>query len=223
MFCKNCGTEIPEGTKFCPKCGASSESFEQKINEAANAANNVLNDAEQQLGNTIEDVKTSFNNSAANNGFNNGYNNGYANPNPNGMVPVMPLKTDRSLLMYILLTIVTCGIYSYVFIYQLAKDVNTACAGDGEETAGLVKFILLTMVTCGIYSWVWYYKLGNRLNNNAPRYGMQFQENGTTVLLWMLFGTWLCGVGFFISWNILIKNTNAICAAYNNQHGFAQM
>ncbi|MCI5587815.1 MAG: zinc-ribbon domain-containing protein, partial [Lachnospiraceae bacterium] len=22
MFCKNCGTQVPDGTKFCPECGA---------------------------------------------------------------------------------------------------------------------------------------------------------------------------------------------------------
>lgn len=25
MYCKNCGNQIPDGTKFCPNCGASSE------------------------------------------------------------------------------------------------------------------------------------------------------------------------------------------------------
>ena len=23
MFCKNCGTQVPEGTRFCPSCGCS--------------------------------------------------------------------------------------------------------------------------------------------------------------------------------------------------------
>ena len=36
-----------------------------------------------------------------------------------------PLKTDRSLVSYILLSIITCGIYSYYFIYKMAYDVNT--------------------------------------------------------------------------------------------------
>ena len=70
------------------------------------------------------------------------------------------LKTNRSLLVVILLSIITCGIYSWIFIYQLASDVNTSCAGDGEETAGLLKFILLSLITCGIYALFWYYKMG---------------------------------------------------------------
>lgn len=125
------------------------------------------------------------------------------------------LKTDRSLLLYIIFSFLTCGIYSYYFIYKIAKDVNVACQGDGDNTPGLLMFVLLSMVTCGIYAYYWYYKLGNRLAENAPRYGMNFQENGTTVIMWMIFGIFLCGIGSFVAWNILIKNTNRICQAYN--------
>lgn len=49
---------------------------------------------------------------------------------------------------------------------------------------------------------------------------MNFQENGTTVLLWDLFGIFLCGIGPFIAMNIIIKNTNSICMAYNRSKGF---
>lgn len=54
---------------------------------------------------------------------------------------------------------------------------------------------------------------------NAPRYGLNFQENGTTVLLWCLFGILLCGLGPYIAMNILIKNSNQICNAYNRANG----
>lgn len=154
-----------------------------------------------------------------NNNYNNNYNNSYNNYQTPYQNTVTPLKTDRGLLGYVLLTIVTCGIYSYYFIYSVAKDVNVACQGDGQTTGGLGKFILLSIVTCGIYSWFWQYNLGNRLASNAPRYGLSFQENGTTVLMWCLFGSLLCGIGPFIAMNIIIKNTNSICMAYNRYNG----
>ena len=128
-----------------------------------------------------------------------------------------PLKTDRSLVMYILLSIVTCGIYGYYFLYCMARDVNIACEGDGQKTPGLLPFILLSFVTCGFYALFWYYNLANRLANNAPRYGLSFQENGTTVLLWYLVGLLLCGIGPYVAMYFLIKNTNAICDAYNRR------
>ncbi len=127
------------------------------------------------------------------------------------------IDTNRSLLKYIVFSILTCGIYSYWFIYKMAQDVNIICDGDGQKTGGLVKFILLSMVTCGIYAWFWYYKLGNRLAENAPKYNLCFSENGTTVIMWMIFGSLLCGIGAFVAMNILIKNTNALARAYNSK------
>ena len=128
-------------------------------------------------------------------------------------------KTDRSLLMYILLTIVTCGIYGLYFLYALARDVNDMCDHeDGHHTAGLLKYFLLTLVTCGIYSFYWNYKLGNRLQSNCnERYGLNIQENGTSVLLWMLLGTFVCGIFSLIGMNIIINNTNALAAAFNEE------
>lgn len=130
--------------------------------------------------------------------------------------PFIPLATDRNLALYILLTIVTCGIYHYIFIHQVSEDMNIACAGDGEETSGVVAYILLTIVTCGIYAWYWHYKLGNRLQANARRYGMEVPENGTTILLWLLFGSFFFGIGYFIAMHILFKNLNLVSMAYNN-------
>lgn len=143
---------------------------------------------------------------------------GQTPPPPQGYAPFRP-KADRSLIAYILLTFITCGIYGWYFIYALARDVNAVCAGDGKSTAGLIKLILLNMITCGFYGIYWYYSLGNRLAENAPRYGLNFQENGTTVLLWYLVGLLACGIGPFVAMHIIIKNANALCGAYNYQHG----
>lgn len=81
-------------------------------------------------------------------------------------------KTNRSIWVYFLLSLVTCGIYGYVFIYNLANDVNDLCEGDGENTSGLLAFILLGCVTCGIYSIIWWYKLANCLQANGRRYNV---------------------------------------------------
>ncbi|MCQ2520145.1 MAG: DUF4234 domain-containing protein [Lachnospiraceae bacterium] len=187
MFCKNCGAQLPEGANCCPQCGTPvSESIEKKI---ANGANEFVGRTESEIRNTM---------------------NSFSNP-----VMTSVLKTDRSLIITLLLNIITCGIYSIFFCDEISKSVNVACAGDGEQTTGGLMMWLLSIVTCGIYGIVWYYKLGNRLASNSTRYGMNFQENGTTVLLWMILGSALCGIGPLIALHILIKNTNSICAAYN--------
>lgn len=199
MFCSKCGTQVADGLKFCPNCGSKIGGVD--LEGVRNTVNDSINNVEKQIGDAVDDVKNSL----------------------NGGAPVgggQRLQTDRGLLVYILLSIVTCGIYGYYFIYKMAHDVNIACEGDGEQTGGLVAYIVFSFLTCGVYSWYWLYKLGNRLSANAPKYGMTFQENGTTILMWCIFGSLVCGIGPFVAMHILIKNTNAICAAYNRKYGF---
>ena len=130
-----------------------------------------------------------------------------------------PIKTDRGVIGWLLLSIVTCGIYSYYFLYCLARDINVMCQDDGDFTPGIAAFILLSFVTCGFYALYWYYKIGNRLQANAPRYGLVFQENGTTILMWQIVGALLCCLGPIFAMNIIIKNTNAMATAYNVRLG----
>ncbi len=203
MFCKKCGHEMADNARFCPNCGENVSA----INEVKNAAAEMADSAERGLGDAINEVRDTFNGKDRATG-------------PDGTVnEAQPLTENRSLGMYVLLSIVTCGIYAWYFIYKMAHDTNIACAGDDETTSGLVMYIVLSVITCGIYSLYWQYKIGNRLAANAHRYGLTFQENGTTVLMWEIFGVCLCCVGPFIAMNILIKNTNKICHAYNVQHG----
>lgn len=129
------------------------------------------------------------------------------------------IQTDRNIVMYILLTIITCGIYGYYFIYKLAQDVNEMCRDDGKKTGGLIAFILLSFVTCGLYAYYWYYQLANRIQMNAPKYGITVSESGTTILLWCVIGLLVCGIGPLIAMHLIIKNTNALAEAYNRTNG----
>lgn len=153
---------------------------------------------------------------------------GYGVPPMGGMGYGMPTtppqgrvakKTDRSIWIYILLSLVTCGIYPYFFIHSLANDVNDLCEGDGESTSGILAFIFLGFITCGIYRIIWWYKLANRLQANGHRYNVPIQENGTTYVMWVLFGSLLCFIGPFIALNFVIKNTNKLCVVYNQYNG----
>jgi hypothetical protein len=122
----------------------------------------------------------------------------------------------RSLVAVILLSIVTLGIYGLYWIYKLAKDTNTICEGDGHKTRGLLFYFFIGLITFGIYNLVWIFMLGDRLQDNASRYGLQFKEGGTAILLWYLLGSFII-VGPFIALHIIIKNINALAAAYNSK------
>ena len=130
---------------------------------------------------------------------------------------MQPLKQDRNFWMYLLLSIVTCGIYSIYWWYVFVNDLNTLGQGDGEESPNYIVVILLSIVTCGIYNYFWYYKQGYRMQKIGQRNGVQIDENGTSLLLWFLLGSLLCGVGPWISFYMMTRNMNKLCAAYNTQ------
>lgn len=126
------------------------------------------------------------------------------------------IEQDRNYLKIVLLSFVTCGIYWLYYIYEVARDTNQLCQGDGEETSGVGMYILLSIVTCGIYAYYWYYKLGDRLHNNAPRYNLSFSETGSTILLYMLINLLSGGVGTIIAGYFITRNLNMMSEAYNN-------
>ena len=77
--------------------------------------------------------------------------------------------------------------------------------GDVDETPGIGDLILFSLLTCGIYAFYWFYKIGNRQAANAKRYKVTINENGTSVLVWMLLGGLIAGIGYIIAYYILIK------------------
>lgn len=131
-------------------------------------------------------------------------------------------KDDRSFLLLLLLTPITCGIYGIVFFWQMFKDLNAVCRVKEEDNSqnspNYLIFILLSFVTCGTYTFFWLYKQGNRIQRVGEAYGERIDENGTTLLLWSLLGSLVCGIGAFVGEYLLIKNINKLCRAYNQEY-----
>ncbi len=124
---------------------------------------------------------------------------------------------QRNFVTFILLSLVTCGIYTFYFIYTTTRDINTMVGNDGRNTEPTTA-ILLSIVTCGFYTYYWYYDQGNRIKALADRNGIPCNENGTSYLMWVLLGTLICGIGSWIGIYLFIKNLNNLIAAYNSSN-----
>lgn len=64
----------------------------------------------------------------------------------------------RNVVVCILLTIVTCGIYGIYWMYNLNQYACYAAPQEWQTDGLLV--ILFTILTCGIYFVYWNYKMG---------------------------------------------------------------
>lgn len=121
----------------------------------------------------------------------------------------------REFWMVLLLTIVTCGIYHYFYLYQMTKDINTMAGNDGK-TVDPTLAVILSIVTCGIYDIWWYYQMGNRMQTMGTVNAIPVEENGTTYLLWYLLGFVVCGLGIWVAMYLFIKNFNNLAFAFNS-------
>lgn len=128
----------------------------------------------------------------------------------------MNVKTNRSFFLFIVLTILTCGIYTLFFWHSYVKDVNTICAGDGKKTNGIALTILLSLITFGIYTLIWTYGMQNRLRDNASKYNAGPIASGGNILCWQIFGSLLFGIGPWIAMYKQIDSINRLTYNYTS-------
>ena len=88
--------------------------------------------------------------------------------------PAMQLKTNRGLLKFILLSIVTFGIYGIVVMSTISTDINyIASKYDGKKTMHYCLLVFLVgPITLGIADLVWYHRISNRIglvNTKDPK------------------------------------------------------
>ena len=92
----------------------------------------------------------------------------------------------RDIAMCIILSIVTCGIYSLYWYYMLNED-TAAVSGEPKFVEGGV-LILLTIVTCGIYGIYWCYKIGEMMDRARAARGEMTSNLSLLYLILSVFG-----------------------------------
>ena len=126
------------------------------------------------------------------------------------------LKTNRSLVKFFFLSIITLGIYAIVVMSGISESINTiASKYDGKKTMHYcLLFFLIGPITCEIASIVWYHRISNRIGDELKRRGIDFEISAKTFWLWEVLGS-LIIVGPFIYTHKLLKAMNLLCENYN--------
>lgn len=109
---------------------------------------------------------------------------------------------NRSIPLCIVLSIITCGIYSLYWMVKINDDLNILSNQTGD-TSG-VTVLILSIITCGIYTLYWYYKMGNKIDAANVQRGMMPQNSS---LLYLLLGIFGFGI---ISMAIIQDNINKL-------------
>ena len=133
--------------------------------------------------------------------------------------PVGQLKTNRGLLKYILLSILTLGIYGLVLFSSISTDINIIAGRyDGKKTMHYCLLVVLVgWLTLGIGFIVWYHKLSARVGGELKRRGVYYRFGAGTYWGWGFFGT-LIVVGPLVYCYKLFKAMNMLSLHYNT-HG----
>ena len=87
---------------------------------------------------------------------------------------------QRSIPVCIILSLITCGIYSLYWMIVLTDDANRL-SGRQRPSGGTA--LLLTIVTCGIYGYYWSYQMGEALYNAKAQRGIMASNNNILYLI----------------------------------------
>lgn len=90
----------------------------------------------------------------------------------------------RDIAMAIVLTIVTCGIYGFYWMYCLNDEIKQL-SGDVESPDGTM-VIVFSIITCGIYSLFWYYKMGENCD--------KIKGGSNTSIIYLVLGIFGMGI-----------------------------
>ncbi len=103
---------------------------------------------------------------------------------------------NKSIPMVIILSLVTCGIYYYVWMYQTSQEINNSL-GDTNENSGLE--ILFTFLTCGIYGFYWIYKYNHKILRLASNMQKTVSDNTVVCVILSIFGFMIVSQGIMQS------------------------
>lgn len=92
---------------------------------------------------------------------------------------------EKNVVVNILLTFITCGIYGLYWLCTITDDVDNISENPTKRNGVVV--ILLTILTCGIYGWYYWYQTGKLMEEANQRKGVSGTSNSVLYLILAIF------------------------------------
>ncbi len=125
------------------------------------------------------------------------------------------LPTNRSMWKFMLLTILTLGIYSVVFFIPFSFDIDKIDPKrDGSKAMNYLWAYLLSIFTFAIAMWVWHYQMAERIEEALSKRDVDYDFGTEHFWGWLVIGS-LFLVGEFVYFHKLCKAMNLLCESYN--------
>lgn len=126
------------------------------------------------------------------------------------------LRTNRGMVKFLLLSLITFGIYGLVVMSHVSEEINqVASPRDGKHTMHYcLVFFIFSWLTIGIVPLVWMHRICNRIGNELQARNLPFSISAGTFWGWGFFGS-LILVGPFIFFYKFFKGMNLINGDYN--------
>lgn len=134
-------------------------------------------------------------------------------------VPKKLLPIDRSIAKFILLSLITFGIYAIVVMTKISCEINiVATQYDGRKTRNYLWILFLWgWLTLGIAFLVWHHQLSNRIGNELHRRQIPYSFGASDYWLWNVLGVWIAGILPWVYFYRLISAMNQLNADYNQK------
>lgn len=190
MYCKKCGKKLETEDRFCPACG-------QVVDNVDEEASHISMEEQKQSQWKPENQTETYSNIKQKRG--DGENNDQ----------LKKIKFWK----FILLNVVTLGIYGIYVGYKFTINVDKLCEGDGRNSSNYPMVSFLWVIIGGFYIPYWIYNQAERMHDIAPKYKCDIKSTGMQLLLWDTFGHFII-IGPVIAWYHMLKNMNLLIDRY---------
>lgn len=139
-------------------------------------------------------------------------------PEQRSSAPAIKLRTNRSMLAYIFLSLITLGIYGLVVMSHISTEINhIATKHDGRNTVHYCLMVfLLSWLTLGIYPLIWYSQICSRMGNELVRRGIPYNFGAGHFWGWYIIGS-LILIGPLVFYHNFFTAMNKLCEDYNKR------